>query len=337
MTKIQLPIQEPIITTYQHHAFPLSIAANHPDFMNWFCSNYIQISLSKEDTLNPLNYYSFWDYFILCPIIERFYIEKELIPNKNQLVDFFTDAIDRNLYVITYIDEYYIPNTKPYMCWHFPHDVLLHGHDKSAKTFYTSGFNEKGVYSSNNIVTYDDFNKAIDIDEQMDDTKDFSAWNNKINLIRVRYDWEYKFHSSAMKESLNDYLLSTNSSNKFNMFRNTNDHIYGLAVYSSLDLFLEKVESLQNNIDIRLFHLIWEHKRNMNFRVEFLINNKNYDFDKILLDKLNKIENDALIIRNLVLKYNNTNNKSIITNIRERLKLLVYEEAEVYNGLLCFL
>ncbi|WP_218619006.1 hypothetical protein, partial [Paenibacillus sp. P32E] len=117
----------------------------------------------------------------------------------------------------------------------------------------------------------------------------------------------------------------------------TNDHIYGLAVYSSLDLFLEKVESLQNNIDIRLFHLIWEHKRNMNFRVEFLINNKNYDFDKILLDKLNKIENDALIIRNLVLKYNNTNNKSIITNIRERLKLLVYEEAEVYNELLCFL
>lgn len=335
MENIQLPIKKPIITTYQHHAFPLSIAANHSDFMNWFCSNYIQISLSVRDEINPLNYYSFWDYFILCPIIERFYIEKELVLNTHSSVDFFTDAMNRNLYALTYIDEYYIPNTKPYMNRHFPHDILLHGYDKEKRTFNTSGFNKNGVYTDNSEVTFGDFSKAISIDEK--ENTDYSIWSNKINLIRVKYDWEYRFHISALKESLNDYLTSRNSSNKFNMFRNTNDHVYGLAVYSSLDHFIEKTIIQMNRLDIRMFHLIWEHKKNMNIRVNFLVNNQNYEFDKNLIEKLNNIEKEALLIRNLVLKFNITKDEKLITKIREKLKVLMFKEAKSYTELLSFL
>lgn len=331
MEIIKLPVQKPLINTYQHHAFPISIAMNHPDFMNWFCSNYLQISFPKQESMNPLNYYSFLDYFVLCPLIERFYIEKELVLNTSNSHEFFIDAIDRKLYAITFIDEYYVPYTEPHMNWHVLHDILIFGYDSSARSFFSSGFSKDRKYSTEQKLSFSNFNQAVNVVEEIDRGKNYSEWTNKVNLLRVKYDSNYKFHVSALKESANDYLSSTNSSYRYSIFRDPNDHAYGLEVYSILDNILS---TIPDQIDIRMFHLIWEHKKNMNIRIDFLTNNQNFKLNKDLKNKFNKIESDSLINKNLAMKYNLIHDVKLLSSIRENMKKLMNSEAEVFYELL---
>lgn len=331
MKSVKLPVQKPLITTYQHHAFPISIAMNHPDFMNWFCSNYIQICFPKVVEMNPLNYYSFSDYFKLCPLIDKFSVEKELVLAPSSANDFFIDAINRKFYLVTFIDEYYIPYAEPYMNWHIPHDILLYGYDLSTNSFFTSGFNKNRRYSDEQRVLFSNFNQAVNITEETDPENNHSEWSNIINLLKVNKDASYKFEIAALKESVYDYLHSTNSSNRYMFFKNSNDNIYGVAIYSILDQILIAVPNL---VDIRMFHLIWEHKKNMNIRINYLVNNLGYSFDKDLNYKLLKIESEALIIKNMIMKYNLKRDPKFLLSIREKINQLMHFEMETLFELL---
>lgn len=335
MSIVQLPLKDPFIKTYQFHAFPISVAANHPDFMNWFCSNYNQITFPKskfKEVLNPTNFYSFWDYFILCPIIERFYIEKELVLTKQEVTEFIIDSINRELYVMSFVDEYYIPNRNSYKRNHFPHDILVHSYDLSERKFITSGFVESRQYSNNTPVSFEQLNLAMNITNDNEYYSEFSNWSNKINLLRVRYDWSYNFDLNAFKQSISDYLLSFNSSLRFSMLRNVDDdNAYGIEVYKYLRHYIDSFD--EKYIDIRILHLIWEHKKNMIIKLNF-VSTHYHEINNVIIEKFYWIEKHTLMLRNLAMKYNLTQDRKILENMSEHITVLADEEALIFLYLL---
>ena len=65
-----LPLQDPPIRAYYHHAIPLSILATREDHLPWLYSNYIQLH-SWEQT--KVDFYEPWSYSghiaVFCPLL----------------------------------------------------------------------------------------------------------------------------------------------------------------------------------------------------------------------------------------------------------------------------
>ena len=123
---------------------------------------------------------------------------------------------------------------------------------------------------------------------------------NDIELVRIR-DIEYGLDISKIKRDLNDYLYSVNSTNKYQNGVRLGHNIkeYGMACYNNI----VEVTSLKNDIDIRPFHVLYDHKKLMKNRVEYLISQKIINKDKAeLLNDADEVLMDTLRLRNYMIK-----------------------------------
>ncbi|MEC0090183.1 hypothetical protein [Paenibacillus macquariensis] len=139
------------------------------------------------------------------------------------------------------------------------------------------------------------------------------------------------FHFDAFMKSILDYAHSTNSSQHFSLFRNEDDKAYGLDIYPYIDQYL--MNSLKETFDIRIFHLIWEHKINMVLKLNYISSH----FRPIrpdIIDQFSQIENQALLVRNLALKYIITCQHGLLDKLRGLMEKLARDEENCYHALI---
>ena len=115
-----------------------------------------------------------------------------------------------------------------------------------------------------------------------------------------------------------------------------NKYIYGIACGSFLkDLLDIEREQVQEyvNIDLRLFRSYWEHKKIMNNRFIYFLNNKTYPFDMSwFIEKSREIEEKARIIFNYLIKCQMTNKKP--KDISYYFNDIYLQEIDIYNKFL---
>lgn len=122
----------------------------------------------------------------------------------------------------------------------------------------------------------------------------------------------------------------------FGIIGTPNNLVYGISVYDELIKYYKDI--LKNNseekADIRHFHLMYEHKKTMVSRLEYLVEKKYIDNNTNSINVFYELENEAFNKRNILIKYNINKNKNMLNITIEALHKMYESEKKVTEDLL---
>ncbi|MWC30130.1 hypothetical protein [Paenibacillus sp. MMS18-CY102] len=344
MPEIKLPFQNPIITTYPQQTNVIAITSMHEAFWPWFHSNFIQLKCSRKPRALDLLIYPD-NLQRVCPLLDYQVLNRgslnQWFPN---MIGFIMKCIDDQYYFHATVNSYYIPPAEAYYHKvHRFHEILIFGYDAEAKVLFGADFFHLGKYECKAIPfhEFEDAYYSVDVHNNGNvDTVHFVSTdlNNHLSQIEIiKYNDRSHFHAKQpyeldlgnMIDLLDDYLQASNTSQKFSVFENAADGIYGMQVYGMLLNHLEGVVSGEiEQCDVRSFQILLEHKRCMVLRVQYLIEKGIYNDGKQLLEHLKNIEFMAIKMRNYALKFAFFKNDAQLQQILSELSQLVPLEKE---------
>lgn len=320
MKSTVLPMYEAKLNTYNVYAALFSIIAKDESYLPWFYSNFISIGINTcDDTLYFTDHFTFFEYGdggSSCPWLEVYKPPHKTIYYQYsfQIKDVLKHYLNQNKYVWLYLDQFYIPQSSYYQKIHKEHSVLVYGYDDATNIFYIGDNLDKGKFITA-VITY----------EQL-----IEAWESELcehfrRLFRVmnRKEGEYELNTTHLKHQIEGYLSSSMITDGIywdqipvdgphTYVQNIKYWIFGQEVYSYIQQLIqqEKERKGTGRLDVRIPHLLWEHKKCMLERINYL-NLGMYDF----YSEYENVVNTSLYIRNLTIKYNLTKNESILDKI----------------------
>lgn len=323
MNLVKLPLGTPLIRTFQYLAYPLSILSSDNQYLPWFYSNFIQLSCNRDYKHIDLDFYRYGvSLYPMYPSIELYKIPRDYqnITNKH-FPEFICDCIEKNnIYFFIHVDEYFIPRRSGYKKKHGDHDILVFGFDRQNQLFNVVGYTDNGVYEETTVEFYE-LEKA------------FKACTSQeaIYMLNRKTNTNFRFDVNLVLELLKEYYNSTNTSEKYSLFDNpASSTAFGIEVYS----YIKKSLLLNDEIDIRYFHLLWEHKKCMTLRLDYMNGEQNIQINQTLIDKYKQIEQETLILRNVLLKYKLKKQSLLKKKSIELLNQIEFKEKKVLGELI---
>lgn len=324
----QLPISMPPITSYPFVADLLAVLWAHKSLTApWIFERYIQLQVEVNNDPPILDFYDGGVRendllpFYSCPFIEWRRIDRvRNYPPISLFVDYVRYQIDHNTYVDTPLDQIYLRCSPVYSRDNFIHETFIYGYNDKLKTVNVADFYENRKYTFE-VITYDELENSA------------KGLTNFINLYSFR-DYEYELNIEHMKTYINDFLSCTDSFSKYVLSyeRRNQGTVFGIAVF---DCLVELINS-EKTINRQAYHAIYDHMVMMKHRINYLhivghIDDESYTK---LLQTVGFLIEEALILRNTVLKYNITLNRSLVERINKKCIHLKNEEREFFVLLL---
>ncbi len=310
-----LKVTDPPITTYPAIANILSLLWDRKDnIMPWFADHFIQLIARPmhEDTFGDFYDHADMDtyYRIIfgLPGLGWMRVNSETAHYK-VFSDYVEKQIDNGYALEACLDRYYFSFAEEYQNYHHVHSSLIYGYDREKDEIYIADFFSDDIYSGakyeHKIISYDALNAGMNND-------------GIINLLKA-WDDHYDFNLKLMRTEFEDYLNSTDSMNKFEFSNKDYNHValFGLGYYEYLvDSF-----SQRDFIDTRMFHLLYDHKTLMAYRLEFLEKENVLPKDKIDELKMMNVEliEETKVLRNCVFKYHIKAGEKLKDNILYRI------------------
>lgn len=311
----ELPFGEPSVRCFLFEAYPLSILSVKEDYKQWFYSNYIQLCCYENFIERNEVFLQFHgpDQGFNSPYLKKQYLSWETFPkDKVDIVDFVIANITSDYYFYCYVDEYDIPHRKPYHTYHLMHDLFIYGFDNENNVFMILGYDENKQFKKNK-VSYDDFRTAF-LHNDADKKKQY--WTDRIYMFKFDDTANYNFDVQCIIDLTEDYLQSRNTGERDRRFHNPYDMtIFGIKTYDCLITYYKMLLEHRLSFDVRIPYLLWEHKKCMRERLDFMIHEKDYDNLNGCFEEYIKLEEIAKTILNLMMKYNQRENPSYINKI----------------------
>lgn len=324
---IQLPVYDPFIKGYVHHACCFS-AVNIEDRYEdqlWFANNFIQVFCNKDVVENRESGLDFCHESFFSAYEDIFTIQKlhkNIMKNySGGVIRFLTDRIDEQTYIELMVNEYFLPKTSSYQKNHFSHNIFIYGYNEREELFYAR-YMINGHFSDSTIP-------YPILEQAFTNTNETENWATYSKLYR-KETYDLKFDGRRLAGFLSDYLYSRNHYRDSNNMKNA----YGLETYEYIMEYIRHLESGLISNDIRLLHLLWEHKKSMAFKIHFFAKHKLLEVDNSLLEQVDLIEKQSLIIRNMQLKNQLKNDKSLFKRINEIIFEIKERELDIYSKLL---
>ena len=290
--------------------FSLSVlATNNEVFLPWFYSQHIQLYFSKVQIQKGIPKIDFYrppnNRLFPAPLLETRWLDRDLISIVDEdIVQFVIKYIDKDYYIQLYLNEFYIPDRSSYNKKKNIHETLIHGYDLYDETFSIIGYNKMGQYVSSKL-NFSDFKRAYMKIDYSDFKEAYMKINYspnhmaKIGLLKYENNRHYEFDLDLVSEQLRDYIESNNTSEKFRMLDTPEDGIYGMETYHYL---IHCLSEQRNNYDIRLLHILWEHKKCMLNRLIYMEDKGYLDPSKKLSITYAKIEKEVANLRLVMLR-----------------------------------
>lgn len=329
--KIVLDVHTPFIRGYLHHAYPLSIfPENDVRLKNWALSNYLQLYYNVDplEHDNKVNFYL--PYNCICdyskhPLVITKMFQKQMLDE--DIIAFIEKSIQLGHYVYTYVDEYCLSYARIYQKSHYIHDIFINGFDSVTKELNVTSYDKSGKYKSL-LISYTEFVDAYSATLSLPPDKRYH-FHDDFYLLKANPTCRYNFKMDLVIILLSDYLHSRNTSLSYGMIANSQNYVFGMDIYNVLYDLLEN----ETFIDMRAFHIFWEHKMCIVKTIEYIIELYGSPIESNLL-QFRKIEKDALTIRDLLVRYCITKEKRLLTLIKTMLEELFVEEKAALNHLI---
>ena len=338
-----LNVKNPILSTFPEYGSVFSIIPQNELSENWMYSNFVQyyvkrnnLFLSGEELLIYRNHVNFLSH---VPTLQHYKVCEDILIKltDKSLLDTLIHFIDEEFYIILLLDRSFISQSINYKKSPLVHLTLIYGYDEKKRVFYIADNNNYGKYD---FMQYN-FDDVINAFRAMN-YNDFRD-TKTINLVRPFNHIYYSFDLKYLIKEFNFYLESYDFKNTY--LKNWNPYnplnyghdkefieYYNLGVYEYLK---ELLGCEDKYIGIQPFHFIWENKKFMLRRIEFL-KNRGYILASIsdLIWQCKNLINETQTILNLVVKYNLTNNKALLPNIINKIDVAKEGEVKLIENLM---
>lgn len=348
MEEIKLPLCESPIKVYSNYAYVLSVLLNNEDAKEWFYCNFIQVKYIRDEGENRFFFnYSLGNltkYFYNVPFLEVRSLSRQFcVKAINNIIDFLCNAIREGYYIMAVVDNYFLYT--PIECRenHYMHILLLYGFNTDKRCFYSMGYNNH-LYEQKEI-RFVDFVKAItSVKGDNKDIRDDYVMlyklqdKSKIKYLQEGYNYfSYKFNCSLFRRSLKEYLDSVCSDEHFNTFYEPAPKSeYGISYYEALMEYVQKhIDGIyKGHIYDVAFHGMLEHKVVMVQRLKYIKDKKYILNIEDAIKEYEDLAEKAVIVRNMVLKYNITNNIGLLLKINKYLYEMEKVEYSVVKNII---
>ncbi|MWC27647.1 hypothetical protein [Paenibacillus sp. MMS18-CY102] len=318
-----LPMNYPPVTSWTWHANLLSVITNYEETNDWLYSNYIQLVCEGG---------SYIDFFPRatakqdCPWTYNQIIKRETIELlAKDICSFFIESINMDNYIFGVFEQsfFFKGCDTP-----LPHELFIYGYDLEKRLFYVADFTFKDAYSYE-TVTFEQLEAAYwGIGEDRDYNFD---GRGGIELLSFYSKTHYDFDVYFVAESIKEYIHSTNTSDKYRMFKNSTPGEYGLNVYTTLGTFLEENPDFR---DYKPLHILFDHKVLMLERIKFMGMHGFLSNSEEIYEQYTAVFENIRNARNLFLKKLFKNSATINNRIIEILHIAQNKEKEVLQLLL---
>jgi len=347
-----LPVKYPAVTSWPSHAMLFTILESRKESQDWIYCNHIQTYSSKysfprysntNDAMFIYDYLPNTMNYLMCPWLNTQIINSELIKMKFQDInELITVAINSDSYVYIVINEKYILGELlgPEATWFHHHGLLIYGYDLDTRKYYVADFFRNKKYSFEE-VSMDNISRGY---ADIPDGEEYSKGGTV--LLKFNDSATYNFDSELVKNDFNNYYNST-SNGLENLYRiSTTDNTIGvetinvgLSAYHLLYEYFPLVERNEVEFDMSNLHAIYDHKKLMHMRINFMLENKYLKTDTSILKEFGDIEHQALQLRNLYIKYLLSNDSLLIKKAITICKQIEEKEQELMpiliDGIIC--
>lgn len=333
-------VEQNEITIFLHHYFNLCMILARDYGFKWFMEQFVTVStLENEYSANLkleflVNYQS---------IMDESGLEYQAVSGKGNLIEFVTGNINEGRYPVLHFDEYYLPGKDVYQKWHFVHKSLIYGYNPQNKTILGLGFTKNQILKKFSM-DYDLMELSYEMGKQY--FREGAPWLEKYieDAIRVYtfkftdYHINLKFLINSFKAYLTPTILPMNQF--LELISGKQISKFGIDIYDDI---LTNLQNTSKIVDYRTFHFIYEHKKAIYKRLEFI----NRNFPHILKHDISEqihayaaVMLQANTLKNIYMKqallessfknlYIPIREKRIIDTLIKRIETLKSEEREI--------
>ena len=335
-----LPVKYPMVTTYTQHAHLLSILSNYEYTYPWIFSNYIQLYINKDFRHDWGDFYFPFPYELrpsdTCKWLLTKKIDRDVADSKwGNIINFIIDSINSNNYVHTMLNSSCIPLAPNYNKEHFIHDVLVYGYDLKEEMLYFSDFIGVTHKYSFEKISFIDYTKAFNT-YGLATNQDYL--NKLIYLYKLNsahdytFNYDYEFNIKNISNSIKAYLNSS-VPEYWDIYNNENrdNIVFGIEIYDTLKNYIAwKSVSNESDIDIRPFYLVYDHKKIMLLRLEYLHRLGYYkDCSSENIAGITELEAQAKVVVNMLIKYNLSKNRTILNMVIDMINSIERDEKNI--------
>lgn len=308
LKEIILPIEtNPAIVSRNIHAIHLSIIQKCDEQgINYVYNNYIQLMFKTESNGHITFDYTFPRYKNLSTFRTCSVDKPTFTINSINIKEFIIRGLLCKKYIITSVDEYYIPSRLAYKHHHFGHDILLYGYSADENIFHIMGYTDSGHYNPS-TTNCDEFVIAY-----------LNSYGNKtINLMETVSYYHHRIEKNLIIASLEDYINSDDKSRLFDKSKWLEEgETYGIETIDNIKSYLDDVANDSVYFDKRVIYTLMEHKRVMMERYDHLLNSGVISEDDTLKNELSRIYRWSCIAFSFYLKYIVSKDVSSLSKIK---------------------
>ena len=288
-------ISEPVITSHQFYALPLSIICSDENLRPWLYSEFVQwhtFRNREDERMHMRVYNNMNEMFKYEPLHETIILPKQLA-NGDNIIDVFKGILNEFQYIYDFVDSYYIsadPRT-----YHCMHDLLIYGYDNDLSVLHAFAY--QGDKLKKFDIPYEEYQTAYNSDYQK------SQFHCTV-LYRKKQE---KYHPNIGRIGMHlmDYLNGVNTYNReFPLSVELYKPKFGLNVYKELKYNLQYMRQWHLSIDIPDMYCVYDHKRFMHDRIIYLDQNTELKCSDNLKFSFDEIEKVGRILIMLALKIN---------------------------------
>ena len=321
MKKVELPIIEPLLTTYHRQGSAYAIIGENPSAENWYLNN----SVSLECNRKFLTGYTTPEITICkADLKNNPLILRSEIPIRyaaGHTCDIIRRMLDDGRYVyFTAIDDFYVKGKSWYNKRHFSHDGMIIGYDNSDKTFILYAYDENWKYRvfKTPCRGFEEGRKSME--KKFPDALIIGIKvSDKITELSVK----------TVRDEIKQYLDSDFV--KYPVSE-TNDKAKGIIVHEYIGMYIDRLingDIPYEKTDRRVFRLIWDHKRLMEKRLSACLEKINVKSD--IPEKYKSLVKEADNMRMLYAAHILKKKETVLPVIKQKLLKINQEEKIILN------
>lgn len=321
--KIELPLVEPLYSTYHYQGPGTAVLVNNPSIRNWYL-NQVMILTCTRKFLNGFTTpeigvaESAW---YASPYFDKKLYAMQFLEGHVHFA--IRKLLDAGYYVcFGGIDDYYVEGKSWYHERHFDHDGCICGYNQENKTYCIYSYDQNWIYQKfwTTQKSFDAGRKAMFKKKQY----------GSICGIKPKGDQIVFSHETALKK-IAEYLDSTIEKYP----ESVEGIVSGIVVHDYIAKYVGKLYDGSipyDKMDRRVFRMIWEHKKAMLERMKLI--EDALSLDNSLSDAYASVVREADNCRMLYAAHHIKQRNSVLPMIQKKLLSLKETEKEILEKLI---
>ena len=321
--KLDLPLIEPIYSTYQYQGPGTATLVSNPSIRNWYLSQIMMLTCDRKflsGYTTPLIAISDSCWSDNPYLVKQWYNLQFLRDQTHYVIK---NLLDAGYYVCFHgVDDYYVEGKSWYHEVHINHDGCICGYDEDNQTYCIYSYDKNWIYQkfwTTQKSFYEGMRAQFD-KQQFGYICGIKPTNN--NVV---------FSSKSALEHIAEYLNSTMEKYP----ETATGLVSGIVVHDYIAKYIGKLSDGSipyERMDRRVFRLIWEHKKAMHERIKLI--ETELSLDSEISNAYLKVVKEANDARMLYAAHHMKRRDSALPVIQKKLLLLKSLEQALLEKLL---